>query len=129
LAQCLELTDEISENASVAISTLNDLINYDKIETKTFTIERKMVNISPVVEKTVNLLSPQAREKGVNIHFESPQTTDLRVFGDAIKLGQVVRNLVSNALKFTPEQGSVNVAGTVHVHHAAHSTSDSLLLQ
>jgi two-component system, sensor histidine kinase and response regulator len=122
--QCLELTDEIAENASVAISTLNDLINYDKIETKTFTIEKRMVNISAVVEKTVNLLSPQAKEKGVHIHFESPAvSTNLRVFGDAIKLSQVVRNLVSNALKFTPEEGTVNVAG----HHLPLDCSHSSL--
>jgi signal transduction histidine kinase len=113
IVECLELTDELSENAAVAVTTLNDLINYDKIETKTFTIEKKMVNISSVAEKTVSLLAPQAKEKDVCILFESEEPNNLRVFGDSVKLAQVVRNLTSNALKFTPTQGTINVGGTL----------------
>lgn len=113
--ECLELSDELSENASVAVTTLNDLINYDKIETKTFTIEKKLVNISSVAEKTVSLLTPQAKEKGVNILFEAQEMVGVRVYGDSVKLAQVVRNLTSNALKFTPTSGTVSVSG-MHMH-------------
>jgi CheY-like chemotaxis protein len=113
LVECLELTDELAENAAVAVTTLNDLINYDKIETKTFTIEKKMVNVSSVAEKTVSLLAPQAKEKDVRILFESEEPHNLRVFGDSVKLAQVIRNLTSNALKFTPAKGTITVAGTV----------------
>ena len=112
ILECLELTDELSENAAVAVTTLNDLINYDKIETKTFTIEKKMVNICSVTEKTVGLLGPQAKEKAVSILFESEEPNNLRVFGDSVKLAQVIRNLTSNAIKFTPPQGKITVRGT-----------------
>lgn len=109
--ECLELSDELRENASLAVTTLNDLINYDKIETKTFTIEKKLVNIAHVTEKTINLLTPQAKEKGVNIFFQAQDMTRLRVWGDSVKLAQVIRNLASNALKFTPQSGTVGVSG------------------
>lgn len=130
LDECLELVGELDGNSGIAVTILNDFINYDKIETKTFTIERKIVDMWSVVEKTVNLLILQAKEKKVTlrlksqllnpssfrslIDFEGPNLKNLRVMGDEIKLGQVIRNLVSNALKFSPANGQVSISGIVH---------------
>jgi CheY-like chemotaxis protein len=118
--ECLGLIDDLDENSSVAVMTLNDLINYDKIETNTFTIEEKDVNIWSVIEKTVGPLMLQAKEKNIKLAFATRVVEDevsldlnnLRVVGDSIKLGQVIRNLVSNALKFTPAHGEVKITGT-----------------
>ncbi len=124
--ECLELIKDLEENSCIAISTLNDLINYDKIETKTFTIEKKSVNLWLVVQKTINPLRLQAKEKGIDLmlncqhsdpsKFESSKELmlnlgELHVIGDSMKLSQVIRNLVSNALKFTPEGGKVSISG------------------
>jgi signal transduction histidine kinase/CheY-like chemotaxis protein len=124
LNDCLELLDDLHESSAVAVTTLNDLINYDKIETKTFTIEEKDVKIWSVLEKTVSPMTLQAKEKNIHLSL-STQLSDpplssneivnlrnLRVIGDSIKLGQVIRNLVSNALKFTPRDGAVKISGT-----------------
>jgi two-component system, chemotaxis family, sensor kinase Cph1 len=132
LEECFELISDLEENSSTAVTTLNDLINYDKIETKSFSIEKKDVDIWTVFEKTIKPLVNQAREKNIRMELVSqvsnpsafPSGVDLplrnlRLVGDAIKLGQVVRNLVSNALKFTPADGEVKIAGT-------HSSSFSL---
>lgn len=118
-----ELVLDLEENSSVAVATLSDLINYDKIESKTFTIEKKDVNVWSVLEKTIQPLSLQAKEKNIAMklqtHLSHPLSfgaTDvnlhnLRLLGDSIKLGQVIRNLVSNALKFTPANGTVDISG------------------
>lgn len=120
LDESVEVITELEENASVAVATLSDLINYDKIESKTFSIEKYEVNVWSVVEKTVHPLSFQAKEKGIlmtlNTQISSLQPGEenlktLRLMGDAIKLGQVIRNLVSNALKFTPPGGQVTISG------------------
>lgn len=127
IVECLEIVDDLNESSAVAVTTLNDLINYDKIETKTFTIEEKDVKIWSLLEKTVNPMILQAKEK--NIHLKCiNQVSDplqfsnedlnfdlknLRVIGDSIKLAQVIRNLVSNALKFTPRNGDVTISGVV----------------
>ena len=122
--ECLGLINELDENSTIAVTTLNDLINYDKIETKTFSIEKKVVDFWTVVEKTIGPLTLQAKEKGVNLNLTSQLSApdkfaqancnlnNLRVIGDSVKLGQVIRNLVSNALKFTPTEGSVDISGT-----------------
>ena len=121
--ECLGLITELDENSTIAVSTLNDLINYDKIETKTFSIERKVVDLWSVVKKTIGPLTHQAKEKGVKLKLTSQLSTpseflqtnlnlnNLCVIGDSVKLDQVIRNLVSNALKFTPPEGSVSIAG------------------
>jgi signal transduction histidine kinase len=119
---CSELIQELHDNTTVAVNTLNDLINYDKIESKTFSIEKKPVKIWSVIKKTVGLLSLQANEKRVEIKMEFERNSSkphnnslsqLRVSGDSIKLGQVVRNIVSNALKFTPSNGEIVISGIV----------------
>jgi signal transduction histidine kinase/ActR/RegA family two-component response regulator len=119
--ECLNLIDDLDESASVAVMTLNDLINYDKIETNTFTIEEQDVNLWSVLEKTIGPFTLQAKEKHIKLNFKTQvQEVDdhvtydlnsLRVVGDSIKLAQVVRNLISNALKFTPAEGEVKITG------------------
>ncbi len=115
--ECVDLVNDLDENSTIAVTTLNDLINYDKIETSTFKIERSEVDIFSVVQKTVGQLTLHAKEKGVNLTLtQSDQNLldspgRLRVFGDSMKLAQVIRNLVSNALKFTPQNGNVTVSG------------------
>jgi signal transduction histidine kinase len=128
LCECLELIGDLDENSSVAVSTLNDLINYDKIESKTFSIEEKDVNPWTVLSKTVGPMTLQAKEKNIDLKIVTQASdplqfpnenlevnlTYLRVVGDSIKLAQVIRNLVSNALKFTPRDGQVTISGLVH---------------
>jgi signal transduction histidine kinase len=115
IGECKELIHELDENTNLAVMTLNDLINYDKIESKTFTIEQKPVKICQLIKKTVNLLDLQAKEKEINltvsIDGDSHDVDLLDVMGDSVKLSQVFRNLVSNALKFTPSGGNVSVFG------------------
>jgi two-component system, sensor histidine kinase and response regulator len=113
----------LEENSSITVSTLNDLINYDKIETNTFAVENKEVDLWPLIGKTIFPLSFLAAEKNIRLEYKThlshpmdfPETTmnlhNLYAIGDAIKLGQVIRNLVSNALKFTPIGGDVKVSG------------------
>jgi signal transduction histidine kinase len=80
------------------------------------------VNIWSVIEKTVGPLTLQAKEKNISLSLVTRVVADedvnvdvesLRVVGDSIKLGQVVRNIVSNALKFTPPHGKVEISGLV----------------
>jgi CheY-like chemotaxis protein len=100
-------------------------MNYDKIETKSFSIEKKDVNLWTLLEKTISPLMLQAKEKNIQLELTSqlrqpsqfPEVDfplqNLRLVGDSIKIGQVIRNLVSNALKFTPAQGDIKISGTV----------------
>ena len=114
-----ELVDEVLENAQNSVDVLNDLLNYDKIEVGTFNLELEVVPIAQLLAKTVNEFKLPAGEKQVDLslqleeecvgeHSACSHPTELRKMmsvADPFRLSQVTRNLISNAIKFTPSQG------------------------
>jgi len=133
----LTLTKEILLNTESAVDVLNDLLNYDKIETGSLSLELTVIPIWKLIENTVNEFALQAKKAKVNYIMDLKQAVidngDVDVFssidaddealedlvafdardrviiGDKIRLTQVIRNLISNALKFTPEGGNLTV--------------------
>ena len=144
--ECLDIIQELDDNSEAAVIVLNDLINYDKIELNTFTIEKKQVNIWKLINKMYHSLISQAKQKNIDFqcHIEkcsskivhtksanhiilplpnsSPHGSvneqelmnSLYVLGDSIKLSQVIRNVISNALKLTPTSGKVTIDGKLY---------------
>ncbi|KAL3941588.1 MAG: hypothetical protein SGBAC_004090 [Bacillariaceae sp.] len=122
----LNVTDDTNENAHAAVEILNDLLNYDKLETGTLELETGAVLIWDLVEKTVNQFGIQAVNKKVELKLdmerpsgetipdvEGAESIDpYNVVGDGIRLSQVLRNVISNALKFTPENGIIQMTAT-----------------
>eukprot|EP00977_Amphora_coffeiformis_P023630 scaffold13866_cov175-Amphora_coffeaeformis.AAC.1 len=117
---------DVKDNANVAVSILSDLLDYDKLETGTFRVEMKQVRIWDLIRKTVNQFNVQAvnRKVCLVLCLDDPSSTqnkeDLEagvhryfdMLGDDVKISQIIRNLLSNALKFTPEGGSIKVKAT-----------------
>ena len=113
------LTDEIQENAEGAVDVLNDLLNYDKVQRGALQMELSILSIWDLIERKAAEFNLPAKKKNIkfNIEFaadeaktstsiELPQwAKNLKVVGDSVRVAQVVRNLLSNALKFTPEGG------------------------
>jgi signal transduction histidine kinase len=128
----LNLTGDIIENANNAVAILNDLLNYDKIETGTFKLEIGTVHMWELVRKTVSAFDIQAKQRKITLSLtisgetsenvdlegaERPDLTRLHVLGDDVRLRQVIRNLVSNALKFSPEDtGTIDVKVSHNPH-------------
>ncbi|KAJ1442704.1 histidine kinase-like ATPase [Ochromonadaceae sp. CCMP2298] len=116
----VQVTDDALSSTEAAVDVLNDLLNYDKIESGTLRLEFSSVPIWQVVKKTTACFAMQAREKNVSLSLTgalwdelSPrdltQYQALQVVGDSMRISQVLRNLMSNALKFTPTSGTVSV--------------------
>jgi len=138
------VTVDVRENAMIAVSILNDMLNYDKLETKSLEIETEEVNVWGLIDQTVHQFQLQAinREVDMKLTFEKPKTllgssagtadssdrssnhqvdenadfdpecSQLCVVGDDVRLSQVFRNVISNALKFTPQDGKIGVSVT-----------------
>ncbi len=88
---------------------IDNMLNISRIEAGMITATWETVDIVPIAQEAVELLKPQAAEKDISIHFQRPhQACHAEIDRDMIK--QVITNLISNAVKYTPEGGRVTVA-------------------
>ena len=90
------------------LQILNDVLDYSKVESGKFAIENAPFNILDAVDTTVELLALEAEKKGVAVIATVAPAVPNRVFGDEMRVRQILTNLVGNAIKFTRE-GSVTV--------------------
>ncbi len=90
------------------LAVINDILDFSKIEAGKLEIETAEVDIVDTVDDTLALFSAAARDKGLELVAAVSPDAPRVVLGDPVRLGQVVSNLVSNALKFT-EAGHVRV--------------------
>jgi signal transduction histidine kinase/ActR/RegA family two-component response regulator len=111
------LADDIMLNSETAVEVLNDLLNYDKIEMGTLRLEFTLVNVCTLLSKTIAIMQVQAEQKNIKLEL-TPTAAELisdgraMIVGDKLRIEQVVRSLISNALRFTPSDGVVTVSGT-----------------
>lgn len=124
LLDMIELTEDVQNSTGVAVEVLNDLLNFDKLEAGELHIARDTVPIWELVSNVVKSFKIQAHQKKIamTLEFISPaKSCDAEVFnpqtvcvlGDKFKLAHVIRNMMSNALKFTDKHGSVIVTASL----------------
>lgn len=110
--ECYKVMKDIRLSCELALNKLNNILDHDKLEQGIYQIETEVV---PASDFLINAIAPfyiQARAK--DIALVGPENlnsmTNVVVNVDQNKLGQVVGNLLSNGLKFTPSGGSVRVS-------------------
>ncbi|AHM59646.1 sensor protein [Flammeovirgaceae bacterium 311] len=104
-AQYIEVLKFSSENL---LDLINDILDFSKIESGKISLEEKYFNINHLLHSIVHGLHFKAEEKGLQLYLHLDDEMPPYVFGDPVKLGQVITNLLGNALKFT-EQGTVSL--------------------
>ncbi len=99
------------QSGSALLDLVNDILDFSKIESGKMEIENGQMTLASLVENQIDILTPRAIKKRLSIaSFVSPDLP-ARVVGDAGRLGQVLLNLVGNAIKFT-DSGGVTVKVT-----------------
>ncbi|MDR1575105.1 MAG: response regulator [Treponema sp.] len=98
------------ENASThLLGVINDILDMSKIEANKFELSPVNFNFEKMLQKMVNVINFRLEEKrqhcSVHIDWNIPRT----LYGDDQRLAQVITNLMTNAVKFTPEDGSVRL--------------------
>lgn len=105
----IESAKVIQSSGSSLLTLIDEILDLAKIESGKMSLEYQVVEINEVVKDLKNLMNPLVKEKGINfkINIDENVTSSLEV--DRLRLDQVLRNLLSNALKFTKE-GSVELS-------------------
>jgi signal transduction histidine kinase/ActR/RegA family two-component response regulator len=101
----------LQRNTKTLIELVSDLLDTSRIVAGTLTLDFQNVDLKQVVKESVETFRLQAAEKGVALEsfVEVPEEASCTVWGDETRLHQILDNLLSNALKFTPNGGSVTV--------------------
>ena len=110
-----ETTDLIKESSCIALETLNDMLTFDKIDENKLVLELEDLDVWTFVSETVrpfrlNAVKEQVTLSTECVDLESNWVSSYYIKADRFKLNQVLRNFVSNAMKFCPKgTGSVHV--------------------
>ncbi len=91
------------------LGIINDILDFSKIEAGKFTVDSTEFDLEKVLRNTANLLSDRARAKGLELIFRIAEEVPRFLIGDPLRIGQVLLNFGSNAVKFT-EKGEINIA-------------------
>ncbi|PCI27034.1 MAG: diguanylate cyclase, partial [SAR324 cluster bacterium] len=92
---------KIYSSANSLLNIINDILDFSKVEANKVTIENIPFRLETVLTGVSNLISPQAFEKGLELHFDYREDVPLMLLGDPLRLGQILTNLTDNAVKFT----------------------------
>ena len=103
---------------------MNDLLNYGRIEAGEVIYERAPISMHDVVERVISMVAPQAERKRLRLELGTC-ADEVIAMTDQLKTEQVVLNLVSNAVKFTPEGGVVTVTCSLRDGAALISVRDT----
>ena len=98
----------IQDSGTALMRIINDILDLSRLEARRINLEQAEFEYSNVVTGVVDILTPQAREKGVELKYEIDSRVQGSYLGDYGRLRQVMVNLVGNAIKFT-QQGSITI--------------------
>jgi PAS domain S-box-containing protein len=116
--------DVIARNTRLQAQLISDLLDVSRIVTGKLTLEFDHLDLANIVRNSVETQQSVAAERGVTIAMQLPPGA-VRTLGDPARLQQIVWNLLSNALKFTPRGGRVTVALRASGDTAEISVSDT----
>ena len=100
---------KIQDSAQHLLGIINDILDFSKIEAGKLTLEETDFDLEEVIGHVSNVVGHAAFSKGLELYFNIRQGTPVRLRGDPLRLGQILINLVNNAIKFT-EKGYVMIS-------------------
>lgn len=103
-----EYINDIKVSATHLLGMINEILDMSKIEAHAMKIVKSTFPISRAITEVCNILSPLAQKK--NIKLDAQMQFDFDVFADYQKIQQILYNLVSNAIKYSPENNQVDIA-------------------
>ncbi|KPA13323.1 multi-sensor hybrid histidine kinase [Candidatus Magnetomorum sp. HK-1] len=100
--------NKVYASAQGLLGLINDILDYSKIEAGKLDIENIEFDLNDVLQNMSNIVAINAQEKGIELIFAMEKDVPYLLMGDPLRLGQILLNLINNAIKFT-EKGEIVV--------------------
>ncbi|MDE6691415.1 MAG: HAMP domain-containing histidine kinase, partial [Clostridia bacterium] len=107
VSDCLK---KISLSSRHLLGLINDVLDMSKIESGKMTLNMEPLSLSDVIEGVSTIIQPQIRSKKQKFDIIVRDITSENVYCDSVRLNQVLLNILSNAYKFTPENGAIDLS-------------------
>jgi len=105
-----ELLGAVDHSAHSLLTIINDILDLSKVESGKVELSPVDFDLQTLVAHALRLLEPKAKEKTITLSWELGPSVPRYLHGDDVRLRQVMLNLIGNALKFTPEGGTVKLS-------------------
>ncbi|MCM1496196.1 MAG: response regulator [Bacteroides sp.] len=102
--------NKITLSSKHLLGLINDVLDMSKIESGKLTLNMHQVSLREIMDSVVNIVQPQVKAKNQNFDIFIQDIMAEAVYCDSIRLNQVLLNFLSNAIKFTPEGGTIHVS-------------------
>jgi signal transduction histidine kinase len=119
-----EYVGGITESGSHLLGIIGDILDIARIESETVTLNETAVDIREEIDAARRLLAQKIEHKAIRFDDQA-LAADLHVWGDAVRLRQVFVNILSNAVKFTPEKGLIQVRSRITAEGLVLAVTDS----
>ncbi len=119
-----EYLSDILDSGRHLLSLINDILDLSKIEAGRMELESVDFNLPGAIDNTLTLVRERAHRRGISLQRNVDERLGM-IHGDERKVKQVLLNLLSNALKFTPEGGQIDVRAMAHDGVAEISVTDN----
>lgn len=121
--QRAEFIEMVHSQAKILLTQVSDLLDASKIEAGRFTINKSQNDLGKIIQDVVKTFLPQAEKKQVTLTTRINPLPPVEL--DIIRITQVVNNLISNSLKFTPAGGQIRISASQKGNFAQVSISDT----
>ena len=108
--QVQDYLQKIALSSRHLLGLINDVLDISKIESGKMTLNVQPVSLKEIMDSIVNMMQPQVRAKKQKFNVTARDVFAENVCCDSVRLNQVLINLLGNAVKFTPDYGSVQVS-------------------
>ena len=100
---------KIAQASNHLLSLINDVLDMSRIESGKVTISERPENLADILQSLRNIIQSDIHAKNMELFIDTVDVTDEEVYCDKLRLNQILLNLTSNAIKFTPAGGTVAV--------------------
>lgn len=102
----------INNQSKILLDEVGQILDAAKVENKKFVLNKEKSDLVSVIKKQLDIFIPQFEKKSIALSLQLPKIIPQFIF-DSFRISQVINNLVSNSLKFTPAGGTITVAADV----------------